>query len=239
MIGGFIIDGFSPKTVVVTAKGPSLAQFGVANALGNPSLTLVRSSDNSVIAVNDDWVNAGNAGAIQSAGFAPSNPFESAVMMNLAPGAYTAIVTGVGGTGVGLVEVYEVDTPGVQLLNISTRGRVEGSNDAMIGGFVVSGNGPQEVVITAKGPSLAQFGVANPLSNPHLTLVRAVDGAVLEVNDNWVNSANVSQIQASGFAPGNAFEAAIIITLPPGAYTAIVTGTGGATGTAIVEVFAL
>src|SRR6185436_19938825 len=240
MIGGFIIDGFAAKTVVVTGKGPSLTQFGIPNALANPTLTLVRSSDNSVVAVNDDWMNNGNASQLQAAGFAPSHPLEAAVMMTLPPGAYTAIMTGVnGGTGVGLVEVYEVDQPDVQLLNISTRGRVGTGFDVMIGGFVVQGNGPQEVVITAKGPSLAPFGIANPLPNPQLILVRASDGQVIAANDNWGSASNAAQIQASGFAPSNSFEAAILITLPPGAYTAVVSGVNDTTGTAIIEVFAL
>jgi len=240
MIGGFIIEGAATKTVVVTGKGPSLTQYGIPNALSNPTLTLVRMSDNSVIAVNDDWVNGGNASQIQAAGFAPTHPLEAAVMMNLAPGAYTAVVSGVNNaTGVGLVEVFEVDQPDVQLLNISTRGRVGTGDDVMIGGIIVQGNAPQEVVITAKGPSLAQYGISNPLPNPQLTLVRASDGQVIAVNDNWGSAANASQIQASGFAPSNAFEAAILITLPPGAYTAIVSGVNGTTGTAIIEVFAL
>ena len=127
----------------------------------------------------------------------------------------------------------------MELLNISTRGRVGTGDDVMIGGFVVTGNGPQEVVITAKGPSLAQYGISNPLPNPQLTLVRASDGQVVAVNDNWGSASNAAQIQASGFAPGNSFEAAILITLPPGAYTAIVSGVNGTTGTAIIEVFAL
>ena len=240
MIGGFIIAGAAAKTVVITGKGPSLAQFGIANALANPTLTLVRQADQSTVTVNDDWGTAGNAAQLQALGFAPSHPLEAAVLATLPPGAYTAILSGVNnGTGVGLVEVFEIDQPDVQLINISTRGKVNAGNDAMIGGFVVSGTGPQEVIITAKGPSLAAFGVPDTLSNPQLTLVRASDGATIGFNDNWVNATNAAEIQASGFAPSNPFEAAILITLPPGAYTAIITGSGGSSGTAIIEVFAL
>jgi hypothetical protein len=109
MIGGFVVSGSSPQTVVVRAIGPSLANFGVAGALANPQLQLVRSSDQTVIASNDDWGSAANAAQVQSSGFAPSNALESAIYVTLDPGAYTAIVSGVGGgVGVGLVEVYKV-----------------------------------------------------------------------------------------------------------------------------------
>ena len=117
MIGGFVIGGSANKTVAIVATGPSLGAFGIANPLANPTLTLVRSSDQTVIATNDDWQSAANSAQLQSAGFAPSNALESAILINLPPGAYTAIVSGVGnGTGVGLVAVYEVDRADVQRL---------------------------------------------------------------------------------------------------------------------------
>ena len=238
MIAGFVIGGSTPKTVVINVAGPSLANFGVANPLANPTLTLVRSSDNAVIATNDDWQSASNAAQIQASGFAPSNALEPAIMMTLAPGAYTAIVQGVGGgTGTGLVGVFEVDHPEAPLVNISTRGKVLTGNDVMIGGFVIQG-APRKVVINVAGPSLANFGIANPLANPMVTLVRSSDNAVIEVNDNWQSASNAAQIQASGFAPSNPLEPAILITLAPGAYTAIVQGSGGGTGVALIGVFA-
>jgi len=200
----------------------------------------VRSSDQSVIATNDNWGSAANAAQLQAAGFAPSNALEPAILVNLAPGAYTAIVSGVGGgTGVALVAVYEVDHPEVPLINISTRGQVLTGNDVMIGGFVIQGSGPQQVAVVATGPSLAAFGIANPLANPTLTLVRSSDQAVIATNDNWGSAANAAQLQAAGFAPSNALESAILITLQPGAYTAIVSGVGGGTGTGIVAVYAV
>ena len=107
MIGGFVINGADPKTVVVRARGPSLVPFGIANALANPVLQLVRSSDQVTIAINDDWQAAANAADLQASGFAPSNNLESAIFITLDPGAYTAIVTGAGGaTGVAIVEVF-------------------------------------------------------------------------------------------------------------------------------------
>ena len=238
MIGGFVIGGSAGKTVAIVATGPSLGAFGIANPLANPTLTLVRSSDQTVIAANDDWQSASNAGQLQVAGFAPSNAFESAILINLPPGAYTAIVSGVGGgTGVGLVAVYEVDHPEVPLTNISTRGKVLTGNDVMIGGFVIQGSGPQQVAIVATGPSLAAFGIANPLADPTLTLVRSSDQTVIATNDNWQSASNSAQLQAAGFAPSNALESAILVTLQPGAYTAIVSGAGGGTGVGVVAVY--
>ncbi len=235
LIGGFIIQGGASKTVVVRARGPSLTAQGVPGALQNPVLQLF--SGQSVIASNDDWGTAANVAALNASGFAPGNALESAILVTLAPGAYTAIVTGAGGTtGVGLIEVFEVDLPGVPLANISTRGRVLTGNDVMIGGFIIQGNTPQTVVVRARGPSLTAQGVPGALANPMLQLF---SGATqIAVNDNWQSAANAAAIQASGFAPSDANEAAILITLAPGAYTAIVTGVGGATGVGIVEVFA-
>ena len=239
LIGGFIIGGTASKTVVVTGVGPSLAAAGIANPLANPTLSLVRSADGVTLASNDDWNTAANAAQIQAAGFAPGNPREPAIMMTLPPGAYTTILSGVGGTtGTGIVAVYEVDHPEVPLTNISTRGLVGAGNDVMIGGFVISGSAPQTVVITGTGPSLAAAGIANPLANPTLSLVRSSDGAVLASNDDWVSAPNAAQIQAAGLAPGSGNESAIMVTLNPGAYTTILSGAGGGTGVGIVAVYA-
>ncbi len=238
LIGGFIVGGSSSKTVVVRARGPSLAAFGISNALANPTLQLVRSSDQSVVATNDDWGSASNAGDITASGFAPSDARESAILVTLPPGAYTAIVSGVGGTtGVGIVEVFEVDHPEIPLANISTRGQVLTGNNVMIGGFVVQGSGSQTVIVRARGPSLAAFGVANPLANPTLQIVRSSDQSVVATNDDWQSASNASQISASGFAPSDSRESAILVTLPPGGYTAIVSGVGNTTGVGLVEVF--
>ena len=239
MIGGFVIGGSANKTVLVRARGPSLASFGIANALSNPSLQLIRSADQATLAVNDNWGSASNAAQISASGLAPSNALEAAILATLGPGSYSVILSGSGGTtGVGIVEVFEVDAPSAPLVNISTRGRVMTGNDVMIGGFVIQGDGPQTVVIRARGPSLVPFGISNALANPALQLVRSSDQVTLATNDNWGSAANAAQISASGFAPSNSLESAILITLNPGAYTAIVTGSGGVTGVGIVEVFA-
>ncbi len=162
MIGGFVIQGSTPKTVVIRARGPSL---GVANFLANPVLNLVFS--NGTVITNDDWQSAPNAADIQASGFQPGDPRESAIMMTLDPGAYTAIVTGAGGTtGVGIVEVFEVDHPENPLAGISTRGFVQTGDNVLIGGIVVQGSAPRRVIVRARGPSLAGAGVANTARQP-------------------------------------------------------------------------
>jgi hypothetical protein len=245
MIGGFVIGGSANKTVAIVATGPSLQAFGIQNPLANPTLTLVRSSDQVTIATNNDWQTAANQAQLQTAGFAPTSPLESAILISLAPGAYTAIVEGVGGgTGVGVVAVYEVDGATIPLTNISTRGRVLTGNDVMIGGFVITGNGPQTVAIVGTGPSLAAFGIQNPLANPTLTLVRSSDQVTLATNDDWQGGCpqvgvcgTPAQLTTAGFAPSNPLESAIYITLQPGAYTAILEGVGGGTGVGVIGVY--
>jgi hypothetical protein len=244
MIAGFIIDGTDPKTVVVRAAGPSLASAGVVNALPNPFLTLVR-SDGVIIAQNDNWQQTypampqQNAAQIEATGFAPSHPLEPAVIATLAPGAYTAHVQGSDGiSGVGLVAVFEVDRPETPFINISTRGWVDRDDGVMIAGFIVQGESPQTVVVNVAGPSLAANGITNPLANPTLTIVRSADGVVVATNDDWQAAPNAAQIAASGFQPNHALEPAVLATLPPGAYTAIVRGVNNGVGTAVVGVFA-
>jgi uncharacterized repeat protein (TIGR01451 family) len=238
MIAGFVIGGSTNKTVLVTAAGPSLGSFGIGNPLPNPTLTLVRSSDQAVVAVNDDWQSAANAAQIQASGLAPANPLESAILANLSPGAYTAIVSGVsGGTGVGLVAVYETDHPEVPLVNLSTRGAVLTGNDVMIGGFIVQGTGKQLVVVTATGPSLTAFGIASPLPNPALTIVRSSDQSVIATNDDWVGSSDAPLISAMGLGPTSPLESAVLLYLDPGAYTAIVSGVAGGTGVGVIGIY--
>jgi hypothetical protein len=135
------------------------------------------------------------------------------------------------------VEVFEVDRPDVPLANISTRGQVLTGNDVMIGGFIIQGAGPQTVIVRARGPSLIPFAIRDPLGDPVLDVYDG-DGRLVASNDDWQQGADAAAILSSGFAPANAKEAALRLTLPPGAYTAIVSGRNGSTGVAIVEVFA-
>jgi alpha-tubulin suppressor-like RCC1 family protein len=244
MIAGFVIGGTQSKRVVVNVAGPSLANFGVQGPLLNPVLTLIRSSDNAVIATNDNWqaqADPNDVAAIQASGFQPNHGLEPALIATLAPGPYTAIVQGFGGTaGVGLIGVFEVDHPEIPFINISTRGKVQVGDDVMITGFIVEGDSPKTVVINVAGPTLSSHGVANPLANPILYLVRSVDGVLIKVNDDWQTQAtqgDAAAILTSGFVPNHPLEPAIIATLPPGAYTAVVAGVNGGTGVAVVGVF--
>ena len=252
MIAGFIVQGSSPKRVLIRAAGPSLTQFGVPNALANPRLEL--HDTNNTIGMNDNWqttqiggvITSDQVAEIQNSGLAPSDPLESAVIATLAPGSYTAIVQGVnGGTGVGIVEAYDLGaTSGSLLANISTRGFVLTGDSAMIGGFIVVTQ-PTRVIIRAIGPSLTQFGVPDALANPQLELHDAT--SLIGRNDDWqttqigglITSDQVAEIQNSQLAPTNSAESAIIATLQPGSYTAIVRGVTNTTGNALVEVYSL
>jgi hypothetical protein len=237
LIGGLIIVGNTPKTVVVRAIGPSLATAGIANALGDPTLTIY-SSTGAVIGANDNWRNGADASSIQALGMAPSKDAESALLATLAPGAYTAMVSGVnGGHGVALLEVYDAQLNGSRIANISTRGKVETSDKMMIGGFVIGGSQSMQVLVRAMGPSLAKFGVTGALLDPVLDLYNG-NGSKIFSNDNWKTSQR-SQITATNLAPSDDREAAIIATLAPGDYTAIVHGAKSTTGVALVEVYSV
>ena len=255
MIGGFIVQGTGPKTVIIRAIGPELTQFGIADALDNPRLELHNGSG-AVIATNDDWqttilggIIAGNqVSDIQNSGQAPTTASESAIIANLQPGNYTAIVRGVNNTlGVALVEVYDLSSGASSSLgNISTRSFVETGEHVMIGGFIVQGTGPKRVIVRAIGPELTQHGITDALGNPRLELHNGT-GALIATNDDWqttilggiITSNQASDIQNSGHAPTVASESAIIANLQPGNYTAIVSGVNNTTGIALVEVYDL
>ena len=243
LIGGFIVAGDAPKRLMIRAIGPSLAGAGVSDALSNPTLEL-HDGTGALVASNDNWQYAVNKRDIMSSGLAPTDPNESAILTTLSVtssgSAFTAVMRSVDGTsGVGLVEVYDLDSgPGSSLLNISTRGNVQTGDNVMIGGFIVAGNGSQRVLVRAIGPSLGAFGVADPLADPVLELHNG-DGDLIESNDDWMDNPAEADIEATGIAPTDPKESAILQTLAPGAYTAIVSGAGGATGTGLVEVYVL
>lgn len=243
LIGGFAIKGPASKTVIIRARGPSLVALGVGNGLADPRLALYfdRSSggSSSTVAQVDDWQTEPSASLISSLGFAPADAREPAMIRTLPPGLYTAVVQGSGGTtGVATVEIFEVDLPDDPLLNISTRAQVLTGNEVLIGGFIIQGSGPQTVVVRASGPSMSGT-VPGALVDPTLTLVRSSDQTIIATNDDWGTAANAGQLQASGYAPLHARESAILITLNPGAYTAIVRGARGEAGVGTVEVFAM
>jgi hypothetical protein len=242
LIGGIIITGNDTKQVVLRAIGPSLSGAGVTDPLADPTLNLFDSAG-TLLASNDNWMDnsAEDQMILIDNGLAPSADLESALVANLDPGAYTAIVQGVGDTtGVALVEAYDLDngTTDSLLGNISTRGFVGTGEDVMIGGFILGGGGGAfaQIIVRGIGPSLADFGVADPLADPFLELHNA-DGDVVASNDNWMDDPNMQTVADRGLAPSEPNESAIYEVLPSGAYTAILSGVGDTTGIGLVETY--
>jgi hypothetical protein len=238
LIGGFIIRGFNePKTVVLRGLGPSLAHSGVARTLTDPILEL-RSSAGDLIASNDNWKD-GQQSEITANGLAPSDDREAAIVATLSYGSYTVVLREKNGlAGTGLVEVYDVsNSKASKLANISTRGFVD-DNNVLIGGIIAVGNGVglTDIVVRAIGPQLESAGVSGALQDPTLE-VRDSDGNVVAFDDDW--STTDDQLMRSGLNPSNKTEAAMLLSLPAGNYTAIVRPKLGATGVALVEVYDL
>jgi hypothetical protein len=238
-IAGFIIKGTQPKQVVIRGLGPTLTQDGVSGALADPFLSLF-DGNGKVLWTNNNWKDSQQA-AIQETGLAPTNDLESAILRTLAPGNYTAILSGRNGTtGIGLVEVYDLSNNALvsRLTNVSTRGFVGTGQAMMIGGFIAGGGKNNiQVLVRGLGPSLTQHGVSGALADPFLSLVDS-NGNVLRNNNNWKGSQQAA-IQATGLAPTNDLEAAILAIISPGNYTAILSGNGGGTGIGLVEIYQL
>ncbi len=233
LIGGFIIAGTEAKKVAIRGLGSSLP---VKGALADPVIELFDKTGQE-IGSNDDWNQ--NRAAVVFAGLAPDEEPESSLVVTLPPGSYTVVVRdAAGGSGVALVEVYDL-TPDTNstLANISTRGRVETGDDVMIGGFIISAEEATKVLLRAIGPSLAQSGVTDVLEDPVLELHDAT-GNLISSNDNWQTTQKAA-IQATTIPPSDLHESAIVATLSPGNYTAIVRGQNGGTGVALVEVYNL
>jgi uncharacterized protein GlcG (DUF336 family) len=238
LIAGFTVVGGDPKQLLIRALGPSLTGFGVPGALSDPTLTLYNSTGAS-LAFNDDWNLAANSGQIPTR-LRPTDSREAAILTTLLAGSYTAIEAGKGGTsGIGLADVYELDaTTASQLANVSSRARVQTGSGVLIGGLSITAeNGSLPVLLRALGPSLAAFGIATPLSDPVLEIHNA-SGAVVVANDNWKQSQQ-ALIQATGLAPPNDKDSAILINLVPGMYTAIVRDASGGSGIGLFEAYNL
>ncbi len=241
MIAGFIIDGSARKQVVIRGIGPSLQVNGtpVAGSLQDPTLTL-HASDGRTITVNDNWKDTQEAG-LRTTGIAPDNDLESAIIATFEPGNYTAILRGKNGaTGIGLVEVYDVDQSSpAKLRNISTRGRVGTGDNVMIGGFIVGGPDSARAIVRGLGPSLNIDGtpIAGTLSDPTLSLYDR-DGTRIGFNNDWKDTQR-GQIEATTLAPTNDREAAIVADFLPGYYTVILRGNNGESGIGLVEAYKL
>ncbi len=252
LIAGLVIGGSTAKNVLVRAVGPALGDFGVTGALADPELKVLDAAGR-VVAQNDNWQTAANA-ADASAAFARLGAFQfksgsrdAAVLATLPPGSYTAQVSGVDGTsGVALVEAYDADADAAtartrKLVNIATRGQVGTGEDVLIAGLVVSGPGPRTYLIRGVGQTLAAFGVAGALADPLLQIYRGE--TLLRENDDWDTPAAAqpalrdAATQVGAFALQARTDAAMLITLQPGTYTAKVSGFSGETGVGLIEIY--
>jgi uncharacterized delta-60 repeat protein len=245
LIGGFIVDGTAPKKLMIRGIGPSLATAGVQTPSADPRLSL-RDSSGAEIARNDNWrqtqiggvITSDEASEIQASGLAPKSDSEAAMIVSLAPGQYTAILEDAAGQGTALVEMYDLDgSTTTRVANISTRGAVGTGDNVMIGGAILGGTHPTEVLVRALGPSLTASGIINALQDPSLTLYNA-NGFLVGSNENWKDNQR-SDIQSTDAAPTDDREAAILSVLQPGNYTAIVRGRNNTTGIALVEFYGL
>jgi hypothetical protein len=249
LIEGFIVQGpaGSTKKILVRAIGPSLAAFGITDALANPTLE-IHDASGATVATNNDWkvtqtgglITGDQSGEISGSQLAPSNDLESAIIANLAPGSYTAVVRGVNNTiGTAVVHAYDLSgSSPARLVNIATRGLVQAGDKLMIAGFIVQ-NAPVKAVIRAIGPSLSAFGITNALADTTLQL-RDVNGAIVKENDDWKSDSQQAQeLQSVGLQPSNDLEAALVATIPPGQYSALVRGKPETTGIGVVQVYFL
>ncbi len=246
LIAGFIVTGIKHKVVMLRAMGPSLTKAKIAGALADPTLE-VHDSKGVLLAANDDWWKTDLGGLIQAdqgndlyfSGLQPTESSESALIVELEPGAYTAVVRGKNNTtGIAVVESYDLDwNLESRLANISTRGLVQTGERVMIAGTIIRGSSPANVLIRAIGPTLANVGISNSLQDPVLELHDS-NGGLVALNDNW-RSDQEANISATTLAPADDRESAIFATLSPGAYTAIVSGSGNSTGVAVVEAYQL
>jgi hypothetical protein len=251
LVVGFTVGGGATndqKPLLIRGAGPALAGFGVADALADPVLTVFE--DATVIATNDDWGNdiqvAARAAALGAFAFAASSR-DSALISSIAPKGYTVQLTGKSAaSGVALVEVYDASTTftgtSSRLTNVSARTQVGTGGNVLITGFVVGGSGTGRILVRAAGPALSAFGLGGVLVDPKLELFRSVGASSVLVaeNDDWSNTTLAAQQSVGAFAltPGSK-DAVLVATLEPGSYTAQVSGVGGTTGVALVEIYQL
>ena len=254
MITGFYVGGTVSKQVLIRAVGPGLTGFGLPGAVSATQLQVFNATSTTPIYSNTGWdsdptnaASVSNASPSVGAFALQAGSKDSALVATLPPGAYTAQVTGVGSaTGIALAEVYDLDSyapfSAKKLINISTRGNVGTGTSAMIGGFHVNGTAPKRLLIRGTGPGLTQFNVSGVLAAPHLQLFNGSQALVRENyawqtgNDGALVAAAAKQTGAFAFANGSN-DTAILAVLPPGTYTAEVSGVGSTTGIALVEVY--
>jgi hypothetical protein len=238
-IGGFIVSGTVPKSVLLRAIGPSLTGFGVPDALADPVMEL--HGPTGFVTGNDNWRDSKEE-EIKATGIPPTNDLESAIITELDAGSYTAIVRGNGtSSGIALVEVYDLNRGAEsRLANLSTRAVVDTGDNIVIAGFMLGGGGGNErIAVRGIGPSLTPLGVPNALADPTLQL-RDGNGVIVATNNNWQdNAAQAAELTAAGLAPTNPLESGMVLTLLPGSYTALLSGVNNGTGIGLVEIYDL
>lgn len=239
IFGGFVIAG-GPKTVLVRAIGPGLAAFGVAGTLADPTLTIF-DAKNTAVATNDNW-NAADAAQFTTVGAfpLPAGSRDAVVVATLQPGSYTAQISGIGSatTGVALLEIYDVGGAG-QLVNIATRLQVGSGANAAVAGFVVApGAGTRKLLVRGVGPALAGFGLGGTLPDPKLTVLDAAGGEVAVASANGGAGALTTAAGQAGAFATTGTDAAVIVNVSPGSYTAQLAGLSGTTsGVALIEAY--
>jgi hypothetical protein len=248
---GFVMRGTGSKQLLIRAIGPALIPFGLNTALSDTTLAVIPGGSSVAQVSNDDWGGSSAlTGAFAAVGAFPlaANSKDAAIQTTLAvnAGGYTVRVAAgsATATGLALAEVYDADSESsaARLINVSTRGFVGTGIDALTPGFVIRGNASKQLLIRAIGPGLAQFGVGALLADPQLSVIPAGQSTALAGNDNWGGTASLK----AAFTAAGAFtiadssrDAAVVVTLPPGAYTVVVSGVGNTTGNALVEVYDL
>ena len=255
MIAGFVLEGSGQKDLLIRGIGPTLGVFGVSGTVDDPMLELFRNMNPPTpsIAQNVEWGLLADDifGISQRVGafHLLADSKDAVLSVNLEPGAYTAQVSGLSGTGVGLVELYDADlepiTSTTDLSNISTRGEVGTGAQILIAGFVVAGEVPKQVLVRGIGPRLADFLVDGTLADPYLHILKDAEPDALWVasNDNWSDNANAADIITTSALVGafdlvdGSNDAVVLTWLEPGAYTAQVSGVDDGTGVALVEVY--
>ena len=230
--------------MLVRAVGPGLATYTNAVTFKDPALTLYQGV--TMVGAKDNWngTDALKATAARLGAFPlPDTSKDASMLATFGPKAYTANITGAG-TGLALAELYDADTgaePAGRLINLSARAHAGSGDSVLIIGFVISGDTPLRVLIRAVWPTLANYGVKTQLADPQLKLYKG--STLVEQNDNWAGGGALiaAFAQTGAFALPNpaSKDAAMIVTLAPGAYTAIVSGAGDTNGIALAEVYEL
>jgi hypothetical protein len=253
MIAGFVVGGTVPKQLLVRAVGPTLTSFGLTGVLAAPQLQVFNSSG-VLIASNTGWSSTNSnqitvaAANTQAGAFAlPVGSADSALVGTFAPGAYTAEVSGVGGTsGLALVEAYDLTSYSPfttnRLINVSTRADVGAGQNMAIGGIVINGSAPKRLLVRGVGPTLSNYGVTGALATPHLQIFDSKGNLVRE-NFAWQSGndpvlvANAESATGAFSLPNNSADSAILIVLPPGSYTFQLSGVGSAAGVGLIEAY--